>query len=142
MHQKFCSTTETFSKILKSQQKILSSSSHQKLMFIESLTNTMHPICYLAYSDATYLWFRLQWDMSTLEGKFDLCKSLEILISETTAVASYLCGSYYVFYVCCKWQFSIHNWYSSFTKSLWRINDRNDTQNTKRKCWCSNTMDG
>ena len=33
-------------------------------------------------------------DVSKLEGTFDLCKSLEILTAETTAVASYLCCSY------------------------------------------------
>ena len=82
MHQKFCSTTETFSKILKSQQKILSSCSHQKSMLIESLTNTMYPICYPADSEPTYNFDSNELiqnqisDVSTLEGTFDLCKSL------------------------------------------------------------------
>ena len=93
MHQKFCSTAETFSKILKSQQKILSSSSHQKSMLI----------CYLADSEATYNFDYNELiqnqisGVSTLEGTFDLYKSLEILTAETTAIATYLCGSYYVF---------------------------------------------
>ena len=70
MHQKFCSTTETFSKfLLKSQQKILSSSSHQKSMLI----------CYLADSEATYNFDYNELiqnqisGVSTLEGTFDLC---------------------------------------------------------------------